>query len=366
MPEKSSYIAPLKSLFKFSKSNSSNYAYVVARVKSKKSKLLKKEQYAKMLNMNLSEIALFMEESEYKKEIDEISLQYSGMDLIEIALYKNLANTYNSILSYSKGELKQVLSLYLARWDKNNMKMIVRVAASSIKNEKAINYIIPAGYYPIEFWKEAIKSKTLEDALEYFTKTDYKKVIEEWKKTNNKIEGIHILEDMIDKYYYEKIILQHLPEDVPQIKIIKNYFQKEIDHINLFTLLRCKRFDLGIEEFQSSLIKGGKDFSIKELAKIYAQPLRDIIDYITKFSYYNGIKQMLEELVKNEDIPKIIRALEQWYYQKEEKSVANFPLSPLPIYSYMTQKFIEVENIRIIARGIEKGFTKKEIEEIML
>jgi V/A-type H+-transporting ATPase subunit C len=365
MAEKS-YISSLKSLFKFSESNSSNYAYVVARVKSKKSKLLKKEQYAKMLNMNLSEIALFMEESEYKKEIDENSLQYSGMDLIEIALYKNLANTYNSILSYSKGELKQVLSLYLARWDKNNMKMIVRVASSTVKNEKSINYIIPAGYYPMEFWKEAIKNQTLEDALEYFTKTDYKKVIEEWKKTTNKIEGIHILEDMIDKYYYEKIVLPNIPDDIPQREIIKNYFQKEIDHLNLFTMLRCKRFDLSIEEFQSSLINGGKDFSIKELAKIYAQPLRDIIDYVTKFSYYNGIKPMLEEAVKNEDIPKITRVLEQWYYQKEEKTGVNTPLSPLPVYNYMTQKFIEVENIRIISRGIEKGFSKKEIEEIML
>ena len=46
-----------------------NYAYTVARVKAKKSALMKEDAYSKMLMMSLPEISRFISESGYQKEI---------------------------------------------------------------------------------------------------------------------------------------------------------------------------------------------------------------------------------------------------------------------------------------------------------
>ena len=50
-----------------------NYAYIVARVKSKKASLLKDDAYSKMLMMSLPEISRFISESGYQKEITELT-----------------------------------------------------------------------------------------------------------------------------------------------------------------------------------------------------------------------------------------------------------------------------------------------------
>jgi len=50
-----------------------------------KVKLFPKETYAKLLVMDLPEIARFIEESEYKAEVDELARTYSGIDLVEFA-----------------------------------------------------------------------------------------------------------------------------------------------------------------------------------------------------------------------------------------------------------------------------------------
>ncbi len=47
------------------------YIYVCTRMRVRKSKLLPKEEYLRMLNMGLPEITRSIEELEYKREIDE-------------------------------------------------------------------------------------------------------------------------------------------------------------------------------------------------------------------------------------------------------------------------------------------------------
>ena len=62
-----------------------------------KSKLLQEEDYQKLLKMKLPEIIKFLEETEYKKSIDELALSLRGLDLIEAALNKSLAEFFNKI-----------------------------------------------------------------------------------------------------------------------------------------------------------------------------------------------------------------------------------------------------------------------------
>ena len=57
-----------------------NYAYTVARVKAKKSTLMKEDAYSKMLMMSLPEISRFISESGYQKEITELTGKYVGVD----------------------------------------------------------------------------------------------------------------------------------------------------------------------------------------------------------------------------------------------------------------------------------------------
>jgi len=53
-----------------------NYEYATTRVKAKKSSLLTKDNYPKLLMMDLNEIGRFMGETKYKVEMTELAARY--------------------------------------------------------------------------------------------------------------------------------------------------------------------------------------------------------------------------------------------------------------------------------------------------
>ncbi len=84
------------------------YIYVCTRMRVRKSKLIPREEYMRMLNMSLPEIIRVIQETEYKQEIDELSTAFKGIDLIEVALSWNLAKEYQKILEITPGKPETV------------------------------------------------------------------------------------------------------------------------------------------------------------------------------------------------------------------------------------------------------------------
>src|SRR5512137_2045091 len=103
-----------------------NYAYACARVRARKSQLLTKDNYPKFLLMDLNEIGRFLGETRYKTEMSELATRYEGVDLIELGTSRNLARSFNEVLSFANGELKEMIASYLWRWDIWNIKTILR------------------------------------------------------------------------------------------------------------------------------------------------------------------------------------------------------------------------------------------------
>src|SRR5665647_1042327 len=99
-----------------------NYAYACARIRAKKSLLLKKDVYPKLLLMDLSEIGRYLGETQYKEEMSELASRYDGVNLIELGTIRNLARMYTQVLSFTTGDLHDMVEKYLGRWDTWNVK----------------------------------------------------------------------------------------------------------------------------------------------------------------------------------------------------------------------------------------------------
>ena len=121
------------------------YIYVCTRMRVRKSKLIPREEYMRMLNMSLPEITRIIQETEYKQEIDELSSSFKGIDLIEVALSWNLAKEYQKIQEITPGNLKQFTRSYLRRWDIQNILTILRGKMQGEKVGKIKEILVPAG-----------------------------------------------------------------------------------------------------------------------------------------------------------------------------------------------------------------------------
>ena len=102
------------------------YIYVSTRMRVRKAKLIPREEYLRMLNMGLPEFTRLIEEMEYKREIDELSASFSGVDLIENAMSWNLAKEYQRVIALAPGEMKGFTRDYLHKWDIQNILTILR------------------------------------------------------------------------------------------------------------------------------------------------------------------------------------------------------------------------------------------------
>ena len=167
----------------FSFISTGNYPYVCARVRAKRAFLLSKEIYSKLMVMDVHQIARFLGESQYKKEISELGMTYSGFELTEISLNRNMAEVYNQILGYCEGDLYTMLSAYLMRDDVWNIKTILRGKFYNAKYEEILKTIIPAGKYPENYWKKIIQdSKDGEEVIENLEENEFYETLESFKK----------------------------------------------------------------------------------------------------------------------------------------------------------------------------------------
>jgi V/A-type H+-transporting ATPase subunit C len=142
-----------------------NYAYVTARVKAKKSLLISKDNYPKLMLMDLNEIGRFLGETQYQVEMTELATRYDGVNLIELGTSKNLARVFTDILNYSKGDLRYMLERYLMRWDIWNIKTILRGKYYGASTEDILEDIVAAGKYDEGFINILISLEDVEAVL---------------------------------------------------------------------------------------------------------------------------------------------------------------------------------------------------------
>ena len=75
-----------------------NYGYACTRVSVLKSKLLSTDSINSILKVpSPSEVIRILEETEYSKDLDELSINHKGVKLIELALGRNMAREFRKI-----------------------------------------------------------------------------------------------------------------------------------------------------------------------------------------------------------------------------------------------------------------------------
>ncbi len=325
------------------------WAYIVARVKVMKRKLIPSEEFRKLLNMDFDEIIRYLEETEYKKEIDELAYRYSGPRLLDYALTLNLGRTYKKILDVSFGLAREFIAEYLRRWDVWNLINVVRGKIANVPTEEVEEALVPVGEYDIDFYK-SLMVKELDEIVKTFEGTPYYDAL-------SKIGSAPLseIEDELYKIYYLRI-LRERPSELA-LKLFVDFIRMEIDIKNIKTILRLKREDIPADEIIKRIIPGGYELSVDEAGKLAAMPWDELTKSLEGYWFFKGIESIGRELSRIE-----IKFDKVWV-EAIARRASNYPLSILPVLQYMTLKKIEVDNLRTLGWGKWQNIPNEEIEE---
>ncbi len=289
----------------------SGYAYTNTRVRVKKAMLLKPDDFKKFMKMSLHEIASYLGQGTYKKEVEELGVRFKGMNLIEYALNKNLERTFQKILGFSLERAGVQIKLYLKRYDIYNIKTVLRGKHSKASVDKILNELIACGELTRVFLEDVVrKAANVSEVMEFFKGTEYYDML---KKDAG---DMHKLEDELDKFYYSQVLKKAEKE-------LKEYIGYEIWVKNTLNKLRGQKHKLQENVIKMEMLPGDKPVKLKVPLK---EENVDTRIFLKKLLVTKGLKMVYE-----------------------------FKTNVRPVLGYFIAKENEINNIRIIARGKHSG-----------
>jgi len=342
-----------------------NYPYACARVRAKKSLLLTKENYPKLLMMDLNEIGRFLGETQYSVEMTELASRYDGVNLIELGTSRNLARMYNGVLEFTKGELRDMIAGYLERWDVWNIKTVLRGKYYGASVEDIREDLVPAGRLREDDLNALLALESVTEVLENI-KLEWVEVPQEAISALQTTGELSTVEDYLDKAYYKHALESINPSSRPE-KILLGYLRKEIDANNLLTILKLKREGISPDKISPYLIEGGDELTMKEMERLIAiEGFDPLVQELQKYSFYEDIKEALEKVSTTNSLNDVTLAIKRLHSRQAERFSHLYPLSVLPIIDYLIRKKIEVDNIRVIARCKESGLDTETIKKLLV
>ncbi|KUE73425.1 ATP synthase subunit C [Candidatus Methanomethylophilus sp. 1R26] len=347
----------------FARSGKGNFSYTSARVKAKKSKLLKEEDYNKLLMMSVPEMSQYISEAGYSKEMADYAGRYSGLTLLEYATYANMSKAFRSILKSSTGELSNMVDAYLAKWDFENFKSILRGKKYGLSADQIREDMVPAGNLSAEDLEKLIAANTPEDALAQFAKKTNITVPDDAVTALKENNNLQPIEDAMVKSYYRKLLASISKQDRPT-DIFRTYIKDCIDIKNVETVMKFKADRISGDTVAQFWIPGGAEIDEKVMAQIAAAPdVKSALNEMQNLRMYADIK---DELSDDSSILDVVAAMARYKAKLANKVGHMYPLSVIPVVDYMIHKENEVRNIRMIAHGTDSGLDRETMKGLLV
>jgi V/A-type H+-transporting ATPase subunit C len=330
----------------------------------RKSKLLPREEYVRLLQMSLPEIARFIGETEYKREIDELSASFGGIDLIETALSWNLAKEYQAILTITPGSLKDFTEAYLRRWDIQNVLTVLRGKSQGMRPGKIKELLIPAG----EFDRATLDRLLNEDGPERVVealkgRALYPIVAAEFSDAQKTGSYSRMANELYKQFYADLLIMAR--SGLKGGALFLAFIVLDIDITNIRNLFRF-RADEFAEDTRSMMIPGGT-FGVEELQQLNTLVDRtEFIRALTAKITNKTLIRVLDSLREAASIREVEIELIRVQLGEMEKMSKLHPISIHPILVYLEKKKYEIFNLRAIARGKESHLAPDRIRRYLV
>lgn len=339
------------------------YPYAATRVKVMKSLLIKRADYAKLLKMELPEIAAFLQQTTYKKEINELGLKHADVELIEKALNRNLANTAKKLLDITIAypELQVVIGTYLKRLDIYNIKQIIRGKFAELSDEEIIESLIPNGGLSFQTLKELMKKESLLDIISSVDDSEETRTaVKKFDETKN----LQSIENMLDLHYYERV--EDVAQQVRGDELLERYMEEEIDVLNAKILLRLKKQQMPAKEILSQIHAHGRELTKGKMEELAQKSLEDTIKELQKMKIGKELGEAMKHSSETRSLVALETALDKTLMKRSTLFLHEKPLSVNPIIGFLIAKEAEIRNIRMITRAKQHKLPEEFMEQQLI
>jgi V/A-type H+-transporting ATPase subunit C len=315
--------------------------------------LFKRSDYDKLAKLSFAETAKYLQESNYKREIDELALELKGADLLETALNQNLVRTFAKLRKISPPQLNLLIDAYMKKNDILNLKTVIRAKYQKLGFEEMKRLLIPAGIYSQEYYERLMALDSVEKVISSIELLDAgcrECALKQFAEKHTLTE----VENQLDRAYIESVFkfTKRLPV---QGRLFREFLMYGIDISNLKLILRLKKEGVAKEEIQKHIIMSGKILNQDKLKKLINSSYEDCIRMLENTEFGAMLTKYSDELSKKGSFIDMEAEFEKFHLNKAMRHLHQYPLSVDTILGYMFAKEVEVKNLKMIVKGKQLG-----------
>jgi len=345
--------------------------YTYARVAAMKSMLFKKGDYDKILKMGPIEALRFLQDTHYKKEMEEFDISSKGIKNIDAALNASLMRSFMKLYIISDLKMQRVISTYLLRYDLENIKMILRSKFTKVNIEEVEPLLYSSLHYSKEFMKQLLSKNSGEEVLnsiDFLKKEKVRAAIKRYSNKKNNSQNILTqrignfagldlfeMENMLDVYYLE-LLWQFSSTLGGQGKKVAMFLHQEIEATNIKTIIKLKLAKYKGDIFSYLVHPSRFVLHLASMEKELGEMVRFLHQH--KFTSLTGEEKDL--------LPRLEIDLDVSLLKKEQLLMHQSLLSANSILGYLFAKEIEVRNLKALVKGKKLGVDEKYLEQLLV
>lgn len=343
-------------------------AYISARVRGMKSHLLDTNDLDSLMeSAGCDAMADLLLTTPYELEMAEAMTRYRGADAVEEGATRNLVNTFSKLRRMCKGELEELVGIFVSRWDLVGVKSLLRnrhhgldaetgeasllpspSLSPALMNDLASRDSVEALVRGLAAWNSSL-CRPLEDALA------------EYHESGN----LRVLEDALDRSYFVSNARRLENNRAADAQFVRGVLRMEIDRMNLRRLFEPRAAEVDAEDILHELLPNGA-LAPDTLRAIASANSPERAAEQLEHTAYRGLGDALAAFAKTGRFAQLERAFDRVILDKLTRTSQQNSMSIAVLMRYSWLKYNEVMNIRMISRGTAVQLPKSRIQEGML
>ena len=347
------------------------YAYANARSKALQSDLLTPARLESLASMkDFDEIAHELSLTIYKDDLANLSVRYSGADLIEAAIHRNLVRALKTVISLTPDDSKEVITLILGRWDIRNINLIIASKALGYSfGSQSDVFLYSSADYPLgpiagalTYYdlKNLIDMKDLSDVVEWVGArlgADFEPYLEKYR-TDGDFGSLLV---QIELTYLRRLVTSMSGRSGSDMRVL-GALRAQIDEKNIIAILKAKQLNISGQDVARFTVEGG-NVSKQALSDLFrANNVEELVENLKPFY---DLTDALNEYRKS-GLVAIENLLSKKITQRSIASLRVAPPSLSSIVAFVMLKELEVENLTKIVRGKENGVSDADIKASLI
>lgn len=372
----------------------SDYGYLNARVRAMKTRLLGKAGLEALSRAeSVAQLTTELLSTTYKSDLEWGRLRQPGIAGLEEGLRRHVVLTVRKVARYAADnqEAAALWRILVARWDVHNLRTLLRGQHISAPPSEIRESLLPVGGLDESQLEELSVQPSLKAVIDLLVMwgDPYARPLLAGYPDYAKTRELSRLELRLDQFHYHYLVemtrrrfpgsylLSTFIHRRPvtrsisrggtlSVALVREVVRREIDVVNIVTLLRLTREGLPPLQCTPFFIPGGGALTTEGFVNLVGKGIDALIGGLARTPYARVLEAGLPLFRQQGAISVLERRLEEYLVSRAVALFRGDLLSSAVMIAYLSAKFNELTNLRLLARGKEAKMPESRIREALI